>query len=125
VISLLIGSFAYNVGATTTLLVGQVGYAVRLHDRDRPVVAQLETSRLHIHAVYKDGEPTLYGFLDEGDRHAFAKLLEVQGVGPSVALKALSVLRPSELQVAVSTGDTKALRFLGVKTAQNLIEAAR
>jgi hypothetical protein len=25
----------------------------------------------------------------------------------------------------VSTGDTKALRFLGVKTAQKLIEAAR
>lgn len=50
----------------------------------------------------------LIGFADATEQQAFGLLSTVQGVGSRVALAILSALSPTEIQMAVMTGDSKA-----------------
>lgn len=59
----------------------------------------------------------LFGFASPAEKTWFSTLTEVQGVGAKVALAILSALTPSELSLALATGDVKALtRAAGVGT---------
>lgn len=67
---------------------------------------------------------TLYGFASEADREAFEVLLSVSGVGPKLALAALSAMSGAELRAAVASEDVAALQRIGgvgKKTAQRMI----
>lgn len=66
----------------------------------------------------------LYGFLDQGEKALFERLITVSGVGPKVALAALSSFSPQELIAAIQSQDVKAVSTIpgvGKKTAQRLI----
>ncbi len=90
--------------------VGGVGY--RLACSARTVAALGETgreTRLLVETFIRDERIVLYGFLDAAEQQGFRLLMEVQGVGPRVALAVLSVLGLSELALAVRANDSKAL----------------
>lgn len=74
--------------------------------------------------VASDSTMTLYGFTDPDSRTLFEQLLRVSGVGPKLALAALSALRPEVLRRAVRDGDVAVLTRvpgIGRKSAQRLI----
>ena len=82
-------------------------------------VVRLETS-----LQVREDSLTLYGFTSTADREVFETLLSVSGVGPKLALTALSVLSGSALQSAVISQDIAALQRIpgiGKKTAQRMI----
>jgi Holliday junction DNA helicase RuvA len=59
--------------------------------------------------------PALFGFGEEGEREVFRLLLGGSGVGPRLALAALSVLEPAELVAALAAGDlAKLCRVPGI-----------
>lgn len=67
---------------------------------------------------------TLYGFLSRRDLQTFRQLLGVNGVGPKAALGILSALTADDLQMAIISGDAKAISRapgIGPKTAQRII----
>ena len=77
---------------------------------------------MHTHFV-KDEPLRLYGFADAGERRLFQTLIDVQGVGPRVALAILAGLEPSELVRAIATGDVQRLtqvKGVGRKIAERL-----
>jgi Holliday junction DNA helicase RuvA len=77
---------------------------------------------VHSHFV-KDEPIRLYGFADADERRLFQTLIDVQGVGPRVALAILAGLPPEELVRAISAGDVarlKQIKGVGGKIAERL-----
>jgi len=91
--------------------------ADRLPGADREVI-------LHIHHHIRDGEQTLYGFMDPGEREVFERLIGISGIGPRMAMAVLGGLDPVEIQAAVLTGDSAAIcavKGVGKKTAERIV----
>ncbi len=100
--------------------VGGVGYEVLMPARDQPV----GIATLFVHTDVREDAIVLYGFLSIDDKEIFQKLRTVDGVGPKVALSALSHLTVAQLVAAINTGDTKTLigiPSVGKKLADRLI----
>ena len=80
--------------------------------------------RLHIHTHVREDILALFGFLSAGDKALFEKLITVSGIGPKLAVTALSGLAAAELASAIKNGSIEALvRIPGVgkKTAERMI----
>lgn len=67
-----------------------------------------ETVSLLIETLVHEDYIHLIGFFDATEQQTFGFLSTVQGVGSRVALAILSALTPTEIQMAVTTGDSKA-----------------
>lgn len=75
------------------------------------------------HQVREDDE-SLFGFADRGERGVFVQLISVSGVGPGSARMILSAMTADEVKEAVVSGDVnkfKAVKGIGLKTAQRII----
>ena len=75
------------------------------------------------HQVREDDE-SLFGFADKAERAVFTQLVSVSGVGPGSARMILSAMTAEEAKEAVVTGDVnrfKAVKGIGLKTAQRII----
>lgn len=104
---------------------GGVGYLVHLTPACSARLAGVGgTVTLHIHHHVREGEQTLYGFLEQSEREVFQRLIGVSGVGPRLALAVLGGLDPVAVQAAILTGDAAALsrvKGVGKKTAERII----
>ncbi|MCH8275938.1 MAG: Holliday junction branch migration protein RuvA [Bacteroidetes bacterium] len=83
-----------------------------------------ENVRLVCHHHVREDAILLFGFAHEDERTTFELLLSVSGVGPKLALAALSALRPNEIRERIIAGDATMLtRIPGVgrKTAERLV----
>ena len=80
--------------------------------------------RLFTHFHVREDAALLYGFFSEREKQVFEVMLNVSGIGPKLALAALSVMRPDDLRTYVMHGDEAILtRIPGVgrKMAQRMI----
>ena len=80
--------------------------------------------RLHIHTHVREDALALFGFLTASDKALFEKLITVSGIGPKLAVTALSGLPAQELASAIRNGSIEQLvRIPGVgkKTAERMI----
>lgn len=71
---------------------------------------------------------TLFGFYDIQEKNMFQKLITVSGIGPKLAITVLSGISPSELAIAILTGDMSVLlsvKGLGKKTAERIVVELR
>ncbi|MBF0344069.1 MAG: Holliday junction branch migration protein RuvA [Nitrospirae bacterium] len=79
---------------------------------------------LYVYTYVREDSMQLYGFTKEEERFVFARLLGVRGIGPRIALAALSGLSVERFAAAIEQEDVAVLsRIPGVgnKTAQRLI----
>lgn len=82
--------------------------------------------RLYTHLVIRENEWQLYGFSRPEDIQAFTLLLQVNGIGPRLALAILSHLTPEALRAAVVEERPEILQRLpgiGRKTARRILLA--
>jgi Holliday junction DNA helicase RuvA len=107
------------------LNVGGVGYEVFIplssHDR---IPREGQTCRLLTHDLVREDAHLLYGFATEAERRMFNLLIGVTGIGPKIALSALSGLSVREMKSAVVDGDAKRLSSIsgiGKKTAERIV----
>ena len=73
---------------------------------------------------HNDNTMSLYGFAADAARELFKMLLTVAGMGPRVALGALSGTSVDNLKAAISRGDIKLIKSIqgiGPKTAQRIV----
>ena len=80
--------------------------------------------RVLTHFVVREDGQTLYGFGSKAERDVFEAMILVSGVGPKIALAALSALRPSDLQTRILEGDAAFLTNIpgvGRKTAERIV----
>src|SRR5206468_5531736 len=78
--------------------------------------------------ILRDDGINLYGFATEAERELFLRLISVSGIGPKMALAALSGSNVSEMRSAIASGDAKRFQVvpgIGKKTAERVIVELR
>jgi holliday junction DNA helicase RuvA len=79
---------------------------------------------LHIHTHVREDALSLFGFISAADKALFEKLISVSGIGPKLAVTALSGLASSDLIAAIRTGAVDQLVKIpgvGKKTAERMV----
>lgn len=108
---------------------GGVGYRLAVSAETlKSVPARGKRASLHAHLVARDDALSLYGFASEEERDLFLHLISVSGVGPKVAMAALSGGPVRELLRAIAGGDAKrfqAVPGIGKRTAERIIVELR
>ena len=103
-----------------------VGYdlLISLSTFSRLQGAQGRPVKLFTYHLVREDDEALYGFADKAERSVFVHLISVSGVGPGSARMILSAMTADEVKEAVVLGDVnrfKAVKGIGLKTAQRLI----
>ncbi|HEX6602724.1 MAG TPA: Holliday junction branch migration protein RuvA [Solirubrobacterales bacterium] len=83
---------------------------------------------LHAELIARDDSLSLYGFASEEERDLFRELISVSGVGPKVAIAALSGGSARDLLRAIAAGDAKRFQSvpgIGKRTAERIIVELR
>lgn len=83
---------------------------------------------LHAELIAREDSLALYGFASEEERDLFRLLISVSGVGPKVAIAALSGGSARELMRAIAAADAKrfqAVPGIGKRTAERIIVELR
>ena len=128
-IALVSGSVAVRRADHVVIDCGGVGYKLAVSAETlRHVPAVGRQVLLHAHLVVRDDALALYGFATEEERELFLMLLNVQSVGPKVALAVLSGGPPRELLAALAAGDAARLQAvpgIGKRTAERIIVELR
>jgi Holliday junction DNA helicase RuvA len=124
-ISFLDGTIVEKQPTRVVMDIGGVGYEVLipLSSFER-LPAEGGACRILTHDHVREDQRTLYGFWTEEERDAFRMLLSISGVGPKLALSALSGLTVRDLRKAVAEGDAKRLSTIpgvGRKTAERIV----
>ncbi len=103
---------------------GGVGYEVLMTRAGLAALPPVgDAAFVYLHMVIREDSVELFGFCDIDERDCFRALLDVSGVGPKAAAAVLSELRPSELALAVATGDSAMItraQGVGPKAAQRI-----
>jgi Holliday junction DNA helicase RuvA len=105
--------------------VGGVGYEVLVPLSTFYAVGEIgQRVALRIYTRVTDDAIQLYGFQTALEQQLFERLIAVSGIGPKIALAALSGIEPRELVRSVRQGDVARLTRIpgiGKKTAERLV----
>jgi len=128
-IAFLHGTLVEKTPTVATLDVHGVGYEVfiSLSTYDRLPATGGACRLLTYHHVREDAH-ILFGFVQPEEKAMFERLIGVNGVGPKLALSALSGLTVSELTAAIAEGNVKrlsAVHGIGKKTAERIVVELR
>jgi Holliday junction DNA helicase RuvA len=105
--------------------VGGVGYRVQVSAQTLATLPALgEAVALRCHTHVREDALQLYGFLTLPELGLFELLIGVSGIGPKLALTALSGMPVAELTHAIVGGDHRRLQAIpgiGKKTAERVV----
>lgn len=124
-IAFLKGKLAGKSPSSAFIDVGGVGYAVSMSASS---LAKLPETGAAVSVLtylqVSDSGIALYGFLSEDEKAMFERLIGVSGVGPKVALAALSTFSPRALADAIAAQDVALVQKIpgvGKKSASRII----
>jgi Holliday junction DNA helicase RuvA len=103
---------------------GGVGYACATTNYTLAQLKKGEKAKLYTYLHIREDAMDLFGFASRNELNSFKMLIGVSGVGPKAALAILSSNTPSNLALAIVTGDEKVLTAvpgIGKKIAQRVI----
>ncbi len=105
--------------------VAGVGYDVSVSSQTASALPPLgRETEVFVHTQVREDAITLFGFHEEEERVAFRILLEVNGIGPRLALSVLSTFTPRTLAQALATSDVRRLTTvpgIGKRTAERMV----
>lgn len=109
------------------VILEQNGMGYRIHTSAidlQQLSASSGVIRMYLHMSVREDDISLYGFLTKDELSLYELLISVSGIGPKAALSILSVNSVQELQMAILSGDVKAItqaNGVGAKGAQRVI----
>ncbi len=128
-ITFLEGKLDLKQPARIVMNINGIGYEVFIplcsYDRLPP---EGDTCRILTYHHITDTSQKLFGFFTDEEREMFTRLLTISGVGPKLAISALSGLPVRELKTALINGDVKrisSISGIGKKTAERIIVELR
>ena len=124
-ISYIKGTLERRAESYIILETGGIGYCIFVSPATLAKLPQTGAeAKVYTYFSVKEDGMSLYGFSSIEEQEMFHKLLLVSGVGPKGALGFLSMLKPSEIVMAILSDDVKTLSKapgVGRKTAQRVI----
>jgi len=129
VFSYLSGTLAEKSPTWATIDVHGIGFQVMVPLSTSHRLPRLgEKVRLLVHHLVREDAELLFGFASEEERSLFRLLIGVSGVGPKLAITALSGLGSHELKRAIVEGSIPTLTStpgIGRRTAERLVVELR
>jgi Holliday junction DNA helicase RuvA len=114
-----------SAGPRCVVEVGGVGLELAIPEKDRESLSPMEGEIVfHTHLVVREDRLSLFGFLHREDRELFLRLIEVSGVGPKLALAAVSLYPAARVAAAIKNGESAFLSRIpgiGRKTAERIV----
>ena len=124
-IAFLEGTVAGRAAGYALVNVGGVGFQVGMSQTDLSrLPAQGERVVVHTFMQVREDGMALFGFLSLEAKELFERLITVSGVGPKVALAALSAYEPAALASHIAAQDVAAVQRvpgIGKKMASRII----
>jgi len=125
VIGFLTGRVVQKAADHCLLDVGGVGFKLAMSTSALAALpAEGDTVTVHTLLYVREDELSLFGFESADEKTLFESLLTVSGVGPKVALAALSSFSPETFTEAIAREDATLIASvpgIGKKTAQRII----
>ena len=119
------GTLVQKEANRIVLDVGGVGFDVQATSMTTSALLSIgEVVTVHTYLVVREDSLSIYGFESVLERTLFIQLLGISGIGPRLAIAALSVFSPAELvQIIKSNNETELCKVAGIgkKTAQRII----
>lgn len=118
------GRIEYKKADYVALDINGIGYKINISLRTHDKIKVHEEIRFYIYNYIKEDTYKLIGFLTERERKAFELLLEVKGVGVSLALGIMSTFDVDTLISLINSKDYKNLKRvpkLGEKKSKQVI----
>lgn len=106
-IATLEGTVAEKLGDLVVLNVHGVGYGLLVPLQDAAMLKNGETGKVYTYEHIRENTHELYGFCSLDQKQLFEQLLDVNGVGPKMALNILNLGSPGTVRTAIAAGDTK------------------
>lgn len=104
-IATLSGEVIEKIDEFVVLDVSGVGYGVFVPTDDFQRLEPSQETKLYIYEHIREQAHDLFGFLSLDTKQLFEKLLDVNGVGPKMALSMLSIGSSDALRQAIASGD--------------------
>lgn len=101
-----------------------VGYGLSIPLSTYEKIQSCSEAALYVHTYHREDQLRLFGFFTEDERSLFVMLLNINGIGPSMALSILSGISIGDLVEAVRSDDTELLTKIpgiGKAKAEKLI----
>jgi len=123
-IATLTGTVAEKIADQVVLDVAGVGYGVLVANEDYGRLAPGQRTKLYIYEHIREQAHDLFGFIARDTKKLFEQLLEVNGVGPKMALNVLSIGSGDDVRRAIASGDTKFIQRapgVGKRVAERIV----
>jgi Holliday junction DNA helicase RuvA len=123
-IATLTGNIAEKIADTVVIDVRGVGYGVLVTTDDYGALAVGAPAKVYVYEHIRENSHDLFGFTKLDTKQLFQQLLDVNGVGPKMALSVLSIGSPSEVRQAIAAGDTKSIQRangVGKRVAERIV----
>lgn len=119
------GIIARKDGYGVILEANGIGYEMSMSSKALGTLPAVgNTAQVWTYLHVKDDGMSLFGFCDAAEKEMFARLIGVSGIGPKMAISALSTFNPKELASAIAAGDVTRISSvpgIGKKTAQRVV----
>jgi Holliday junction DNA helicase RuvA len=123
-IATLSGTVAEKLSEIVVLDVQGVGYGLLVPVEDYGKLSSGDKTKFYVYEHIRENSHDLYGFTQIDTKRLFERLLEVNGVGPKMALSILGVGSVEDVRQAIAAGDTKfiqAANGVGKRVAERVV----
>lgn len=123
-IATLSGVVGEKLGELVVLEVQGVGYGLLVPLEDYGKVNTGEHVKFYVYEHIREVAHDLYGFTQSDTKRLFEQLLDVNGVGPKMALSILGIGSVEDVRQAIASGDTKfiqAAQGVGKRVAERVV----
>jgi Holliday junction DNA helicase RuvA len=124
-IAILKGTLVRKSPNEAVIETGGVGYQVMIPLSTFVQLGEVgEPAELEIHTRLTDDSLTLFGFASHEEKDMFLRLIGISGIGPRLAVNALSGIDPKDLEDSIRRSDVARLSLvpgIGKKTALRII----
>jgi Holliday junction DNA helicase RuvA len=124
VIATLSGTVSEKLAEIVILDVHGVGYGLLVPLEDYGKLSAGDTAKFYIYEHIRENAHDLYGFTQTDTKRLFEQLLDVNGVGPKMALSLLGIGSVEDVRRAIAAGDTKFIQAapgVGKRVAERVI----
>lgn len=123
-IATLNGVVSEKLADVVVLEVQGIGYGLLVPAEDYSRLALGELAKLYVYEHIREQAHDLFGFLTRDTKGLFEQLLDVNGVGPKMALNMLSIGSAQAVRQAIASGDVKFIQQasgVGKRVAERVV----
>ncbi len=123
-IATLNGTVTEKIGESVVIDVHGVGYGVLTPAEDFSKLTEGDEVKVYVYEHIRETSHELYGFTHTDTKRLFEQLLDVNGIGPKMAIHILGIGSVEDVRRAIAAGDTKfisAAPGVGKRVAERVV----